>query len=102
MENKPVVGMGATRIMWSDRHAYTIVAVSNNNKRITVQRDRVAPVPGEMNLYTYASDANGQTFKLSHRKDGSWRVIAGANVSKHYHNQLFTIGERYEYYDYSF
>jgi len=37
---KPVVGMGACEILYSDIRSYTIIAVSTTGKTITLQRDK--------------------------------------------------------------
>lgn len=37
--NKPTVGMGATILGYSDRHAATVVSVSKDGKSVDIQRD---------------------------------------------------------------
>lgn len=41
---KPVVGMGATILSWTDRHPATIVEVSKDYKVIAIQRDNFARI----------------------------------------------------------
>jgi hypothetical protein len=93
------VGMGATILGWTDRKAVTIVAVSKSGRRIMVQRDKAIRVDAngmsEAQDYRYEQDKDGRTEEYSLRKDGAWRPVGGSS------GQLF-IGERDEYYDYSF
>jgi len=91
----PVVGMGATNMLWSDRHAYTVIAVSASGKTIKVQRDKAIRVDGngmsESQDYTYETDPTG-TIRIVRLTKRGWR----AKGSK------FTLGMRMEYHDYSF
>jgi hypothetical protein len=58
----PEVGMGATEIMYSDRHAFTVVEVLGP-KRIVVQRDRATRTDGlgmsDAQSYNFEADPNG-------------------------------------------
>lgn len=92
----PAVGDGATELCWTDRHAFTVIAVSKSGKRVTVQRDIATRSDkngmSDCQSYIFSRDPNGETreLKLSKRKgwtDGSAR---------------FSIGTRSEHYDYSF
>ena len=99
METKTItVGMGATCVYHSDRHAYTVIAVAKNGKRCTVQRDVASltskPGPGEHQDYDFSPDPNGTVRVLSRRKNGTWRVVGDS--------QLFIVGTRSEFYDHSF
>ena len=47
---KPEIGMGATVSYAADSHAMTIIAVSQNGKTVTVQRDSVKPAD-HANIY---------------------------------------------------
>lgn len=38
-ELKPEIGMGATKIMWTDRAPYTIIAISKSGKTVMVKRN---------------------------------------------------------------
>lgn len=89
----PEIGMGATEICWTDRHAYTVIAMSPSKKTVTVQRDRVkrlGPWPSED--YEITPDPEGYTMKLRLCKDGVYRCK----------RTTFVIGFRQEYRDPSF
>jgi hypothetical protein len=103
-------GMGATVSGYSDRAAYTIVAVSDSGKTLTLQRDKatLSPdfkpdfIPGGFaghvanqgdQTYSYAADTNGELIKVRLRKNGRFYTKGGAPV---------TIGIRSEFYDYNF
>lgn len=96
----PEVGMGATVLCWSDRHAYTIVEVSA--KRIGVQRDNASRVDGgrmsESQQYEYTPNLNATVEYFTLRKNGAW--IKEGNAMKG--GTQIRIGDRREYYDFSF
>jgi hypothetical protein len=91
---KPEIGMGATILCWSDRHAATIIKMTP--KSVTVQRDKAIRTDkngmSESQDYTYERNENGSisTFRLTKR---GWRNKSGEGLR---------IGDRREYYDYSF
>lgn len=110
----PVVGEGATLIGYSDRQAYTVIAV-HGSTRVTLQRDKVTllnPVgsgepdalrfsPGGfvghtsgVQRYSYEQDPDGVIEKATLRKDGSWRLAR--------ENARVLIGQRSEHYDFNF
>jgi len=95
----PVVGMGATQIMYSDRHAFTVIAVAPSGKTAIVQRDVAMRADSngvcDAQSYTYTPDPNGATRKISLRKDGCWREV-GQNGGS------YLLGVRDEHYDYGF
>lgn len=75
----PVVGMGATVLSWTDRHAGTIIETSEN--RFVVQRDKSIlsekdSIFGPQN-YTYEPDPEGNTWTFKRvsrgRAKGTWR-----------------------------
>lgn len=74
----PVVGEGATELLWTDRHAYTILTVSNDNKKVTIQRDRAERTDGlgmsDSQKYVYHQDEKGQIVNLAYRH-GAWRKV---------------------------
>jgi hypothetical protein len=101
----PEVGMGATLLLWTDRHAMTIhkVDFSGKIKKLWASRDKSTRIDNngmsESQLYVYNNDDNDisenwELFTL--RKDGRWH--RGTKLSG---NTLF-IGHRDEYCDYSF
>ena len=103
----PEVGMGATITMHTDRHACTIVAISEDGKRIETTRDKAirtdlkpdgsAPMT-DCQSYRYETvpDARREVWTL--RKDGSW-VKDGEPLRN---GQRICLGFRSEHYDYSF
>lgn len=96
----PEVGMGVTELCWSDRHAYTVVWMAGN-KRIGVQRDRAIRIDtngmSDAQRYRYERDEKAPVVVLSLRKDGHWRRV-GESAS----SNVFMVGQREEYHDYSF
>jgi hypothetical protein len=90
----PEVGMGATELGWTDRHAYTIVKVISPIT-IEVQRDTATRVDkngmSECQKYEFTPNPIGKVVRLRKTKKG-WC----------YKGQRFAIGYRDEYYDYSF
>jgi hypothetical protein len=104
MDNKqpePKVGMGATLVYWTDRHAATIVAVSASGREITVQRDKAVRTDknglSESQDYTYSPDPEGPTYVATRRKNGRY-VLKGEPMR----GTGVAIGHRREYYDPSF
>lgn len=100
-DTMPAVGMGATILMWSDRHACTIVSVEKNGKRIGVQRDHAKRTDGngmsdcQSYEFTPNSEAHVEFFTL--RKNGNY-VREGDSIK----GSPLKIGARSEYYDFSF
>lgn len=92
----PKVGDGATELCWTDRHPYTIVAISASGKTVTVRRDVAKRIDSngmsESQEYEYSRDPNGSLVKLRQGKDGAWK----------HKGRYFRLGEREEYYDHSF
>jgi len=97
----PEVGMGATELCWTDRHAYTIIAVSKSGRRITVQRDNAERTDdngmSESQMYTFTPNPDGGTYIVTLRKNGSW-ILKGDSLK----GARFAIGHRSEYHDFSF
>lgn len=92
----PTVGMPATILLWTDRHAATVVAVSPSGKTVTVREDRAIRTDrnglSEIQHYTYTPNPDGAltTFRLGKR---GWRSAGGRGLH---------LGERAEYRDPSF
>ena len=91
---KPEVGMGATILMWTDRHACTIVKVTRT--QVHVQEDKAIRTDnlGMSDFQSYRYERNPEAgvliFRL--RKNGAYKGPGG---------QL-RIGQRDAYHDYSF
>lgn len=92
----PYVGMGATELLWSDRHAYTVVEVSPSGKTLKLQRDIAIRVDGlgmsDGQSYRYEPDPAASLVTVRKCRDGRWK--SGGSV--------FAVGYRSEHYDYSF
>lgn len=93
---EPYVGMGATELMWSDRHAYTVVKIKSKC-RIIVKRDKAIRIDNngmsDCQTYRYEEDPNGYELELIKTKKG-WKRLGGCTP--------FMLGRRDEHYDYSF
>ncbi len=98
----PEIGMGATRLMHTDRLAMTIVSVDKSGKRIEVTRDSAKRKDNngmsETQIWEFASNPEGSRRAYTLRKDGSW-VTEGLSMRE---GERLLVGERLEYYDFSF
>lgn len=94
----PTVGTGATISYHSDRVAATLIQVTHRGKRIVLQRDKATRIDhngmSELQEYNYERDENGTTFIATLRKDGTYRLVGGT--------ERVSLGNRREYYDFSF
>lgn len=93
---EPYVGMGATKVLYSDRRAYTVSRIKSKC-RIIVQRDRVIREP-DYNYFgnqhcRFEPNPEGYEVELIRTKKG-WKVLGGSTY--------FTLGVRDEYEDPSF
>lgn len=98
----PEVGMGATILMWSDRHAATIVAVERGGKRVGIKQDNAKLLSGsvfrEAQKYEFSPNPDARVEWYSLRKNGRF-VREGESQSG---GRALGIGYRSEYYDPSF
>ena len=97
-----VAGMGATMLLWTDRHAATVTTVYSQ-KRIGVTRDKAIRVDkynmtdsGQRYEYVLDPTAPEQVYTL--RKNGRW-VGEGETMKG---GSKLAVGYKDEYYDYSF
>lgn len=101
-EVTPEVGMGATILLWSDRHAATIVGIERKGKKLLVQRDKAIRTDklgmSDAQAYTYERDEDADTEAFTLRKNGKW-VREGTGMKS---GTKLAIGYRSEYYDFSF
>lgn len=79
----PVIGMGATTLIGSDRYAATIVEVidkKNGTYIIGVQDDNAQFVSGDggtgNEVYEYTPNTNGRITYFRAKKDSKWREVA--------------------------
>ncbi len=104
--NKPAIGEGATVNYCADSHAMTVIAVSNNGKTVTVQRDSVKPAPDQIdycganysNRWVTAPDPTGAVMVFTLRQNGEY-IEQGSPMRS---GTKLHIGSRYEYYSYEF
>lgn len=106
MENtktpKLEIGMGVTECLWSDRHAWEIVAIKDD-RHITIRKmDAKLPdgdsVFGEQN-YILTSNENNRVINLFKTQTKGWRERIGRNGLGH---TRFSVGHAEEYYDPTF
>ncbi len=95
----PTVGEGATILMWTDRHAYTVTEVSKDGKKVTIRRDKAVRTDGygmsDAQQYRYEAGDDCDIVKIAYRW-GYWRnATSNGKVN-------IVFGIRNEYYDYSF
>ena len=90
---EPEIGMGATELLYSDRHAYTIIAKTRCT--ITVQQDKAI-----------RTDKNGmsdcQTYDFERDPEGTVKIVRKTKRGWKSHGTRFAIGYRDEHYDFSF
>lgn len=90
------VGMGATQLMYADRHAFTVVRVSPSGKTVWVQQDNATRTDkngmSESQEYTFTPNKTNPEVRVNKTKHGWHSSLHGS----------FALGYRYEYYDYSF
>lgn len=98
---QPEVGMGATELMWTDRHAYTVTRVVSP-RRVEVRQDLAIRVDengmSDAQQYRYEPDPEAPVEVITKRKNGRW-VRMGQPTS---HGPVFILGTRDEHHDYSF
>lgn len=101
-DSLPEVGDGATIVMWSDRHAATVVRVGTAGGRpfVTVQRDRSVRVDdngmSDPQTYRYEADPAGEISRFSRRDGGRWVAVGSKR------GPTLRLGVRESYHDFSF
>jgi hypothetical protein len=110
-EPAPYVGMGATLLSWSDRHAGTIVEVFKKKDvlYIKVQEDNSVRIDkngmSESQEYEYSSNPNGQiSYFRKVAPYGFWQAVYIKPETGRFNigSGGIKIGVRDEYYDFSF
>lgn len=96
---KPTVGMGATILMWTDRRAATIVEVSPSGKRVGVVEDIATPkFEGMTDAQEYEySPGTGKPTYFTLRRNGAF--VRQGDTQR---GTRLAIGERKQYFDFSF
>ena len=98
-QTPPVVGKGATVLLWTDRHAYFVDYVSKDGKEVVIERAdcKRADDLGMSDQQSYHYGRNTNANKITLRfKYGKWRDKQTGQV----YNIKF--GYMDEYYDFSF
>jgi hypothetical protein len=96
----PEVGMGATRVYWSDQRPYTIVQVYSNRCIDVRQCSAIGVNDGQdygQNWDITEVESN-PLITVSLRKNGRWHQVGETMSSGSY----FIVGERRMYHDWSF
>ena len=103
---KPIVGMGVTQLLYSDRRAFTVIRIVDD-KTIFVQEDTAVRMDNngmsDSQRYSYNPNPNGHIYELRMCVDGHWR-----NAPFMFQNEfmsagaVFMVGHRDAYHDYSY
>lgn len=102
----PRIGMGATILMWTDRHAGTIVGMTRHHKgapphSLSIQQDKAMRTDSngmsESQDYAYAPDPSAAVEVFTLRANGAY-VKRGESMR----GTRLVVGERDEYHDFSF
>lgn len=92
----PVVGMGVTVLMWTDRQPGTITRVSKSGKVFWFKRDNYQRVDSngmsESQEYTFTPNPDAAEECVSLRNTGAWKSACGQ----------VRLGSRDKYHDFSF
>jgi hypothetical protein len=100
----PEVGMGATLVSWTDRYAYTVVAVetfktgpkAGQVKAVVATEDKAKRVDAngmsECQSYEFETDPDATPEKFTLRKGGQFKGKRG----------VLYVGSRSQYHDFSF
>ena len=98
---EPVAGMGATRLMYSDRKPFTVVEVINSTT-VVLQADDYKRVDdngmSDCQEYVFTQNIDNPTYIVTKRKNGSW-ITKGQSMKN---GQYWSIGTRSAYFDFSF
>lgn len=96
---EPVVGMGVTQCLWSDRHAFEIIEVKDS-RHITIRRMAHKCKDYYAGDWEVWSDPTQQDIRqLFKTKKGQWRERIGKNGLG---DTRFSVGKADEYEDPSF
>lgn len=91
----PEVGMGATLVMWTDTHAYTITRVSKSGKSFWMKRDKA------IRTDDYGM-SDCQEYRYEPQPDAMEEPVRMTKRGWMSRGHLVRVGIRDEYYDYSF
>ena len=100
----PVVGKGATELMWTDRKAYFVNMVSENKKHCVIEKAKAIRTDdnGMSEAQTYKFERTGYKTELRF-KWGKWRYQGQNDWNKNkWYPMDIQFGYMDEYYDFSF
>ena len=102
----PVVGEGATILMYTDREAYTVREFNPKEKTVVIQRCKPKRIDslGMSESQTYDYSKHEDTLNtLTYRYHSWYRMYKSPYTEKmQYHKVRIIFGLREEYYDFSF
>ena len=108
---EPTVGMGATLLCWTDRHAATITKVETigGKVHVTIQQDNAKRSDkngmSESQEYEYTPNLNGHQTTFRQDENGGWQQVRFNATTKRWskiEGEGLMIGKRAEYHDFSF
>lgn len=105
-ESIPVVGEGATILMYTDREAYTVVDFNPKKKEVRIQKCNPKRIDNfgmsESQIYDY-SEHDDYFKNLKYRYNNWYEVYFDAYQDKEVYSKVrILFGVRDEYYDFSF
>lgn len=96
------VGTGMTEYLWSDRHAYEVIAVKDQ-KHVTVREyDHKLKGDAFSNDWELISNPENRTKEMNKRGKYWYEVHSYADGTKHYERKHVSFGVADYYYDYEF
>jgi hypothetical protein len=105
---KPSINEGATICYAKDRHAGTVVAYDHIRKIVTVQQDKATRIDNngmsDSQDYRYETDENGALYHFKF-KNGKWVEVMKSDKGRWKQMRSsngIIIGERDEFYDFTF
>jgi hypothetical protein len=97
VEIEPVVGMGVTYSIGSDRYPFSIIKVINH-RTLIIQKDSFTRKDtnglSEIQEYEYTPNVNSEQITITKRKDGCWRQKKSSSSYG-----IYTVGTRRAYMD---
>ena len=106
----PQIGMGATVCGYSDRHACTIIGIDQPRGIVHLRQDKATRTDSygmsDSQEYSYEADENGKlySFKYFPKKNKWFEVEFNPKTNRFIKSGTMglVLGERDEYYDFSF
>lgn len=107
---EPKIGMGATILLWTDRHPATVIFTDEKMRIVTVQEDISIRVDkngmSDMQEYEYKRDLDGVLYTFRQNKNGGWDQVRLNEKTGRWNKVKGGVGVifgfRRTYYDFSF